>query len=204
MKELFYFAITGANIIPTALLFVVVVYWVTVLLGLVDLDMFDLDLDMDADGSGVEWLSNSLRFFNLGRIPLMVFLTFLVLPLWWFCIVVNDLLGFESFLPGLLTLGAGFWVCMFIAKVLTIPFVKLFEKMEQEKNVSIIGKICTLQSSLHEGRIGQAFVEQKGNGAPLILMVCSKPGTTVQNGETALVLEYQPDKRCYLVEPYLI
>ena len=74
MKELFYFAIAGANIIPTALLFIILVYWLTVLIGLADLDMFDLDLDLDGDGSGLEWLNNVLRYFNLGRIPLMIFL----------------------------------------------------------------------------------------------------------------------------------
>lgn len=210
MIELFKFAIAGANVIPTLLLIAIVVYWLTVLVGAADLDMFDLDLDLDSDADGhpegsLEWLNNILRYFNLGRIPLMIFLTFLVLPLWLFCIVVNDLLGFQSVLPGLLTLGIGFWLCLFVAKVLTIPFVKLFDKLDEEqKNTSIIGKICTLQSPVNDGRVGQAFVTQGGNGAPIILMVCSRPGTAVNSGETALVLEYQPDKRCYLIEPYTL
>ena len=212
MIELLKFAIAGANVIPTLLLIGIVLYWCTVLIGAVDLDMFDLDLDLDADADadghsegGLEWLNNILRYFNLGRVPLMVFLTFLILPLWIFCIVVNDLLGFHSLLPGLLTFGLGFWLCLFVAKVLTTPFVKLFDKLEEEqKNTSIIGKICVLQSSVNDDRIGQAFVDQKGNGAPIILMVCSRPGTLLKSGETALVLEYQQDRRCYLVEPYML
>ncbi len=209
MIELLNFAIAGANIIPTLLLIAIILYWCTVLIGAVDLDLFDVDVDLDHDmdghpEGGLEWLNNILRFFNLGRIPLMVFLTFMVLPLWLFCILVNDLLGIYSLLPGLLTLGAGFFISLMAAKFLTLPFVKLFDKMEEEKNYSVIGKICTLQSNLQEGRIGQAVVMQKGNGAPIILMVSSKAGTAVKNGDTALVLEYQPDKRCYLVEPYIL
>lgn len=207
MIELLNFAVAGANVIPTLLLIGIVFYWCTVLIGAADLDMFDLDLDVDSDGhseGGLEWLNNILRFFNLGRVPLVIFLTFLILPLWLFCILVNDMLGIHSLLPGLITLGVGFWVCLFIAKILTIPFVRLFEKMEEEKNFSVIGKICTLQSNLSEGRIGQAAIMQQGSGAPIILMVSSKTGTSVKNGETALVLEYQADKRCYLVEPYIL
>lgn len=207
MKELFYFAIAGANVIPTLLLIGIVLYWCSVLIGAVDLDMFDLDLDLDSDTDGhseggLEWLNSVLRFFNLGRVPLMVFLTFLVLPLWIFCIVVNDMLGFESLIPGLITFGIGFFICMFVAKVLTMPFVKLFDKLEEEQNTSVIGKICTLQSSINNGRVGQALIQQQGKGAPIVLMVCSRPGTNVNSGETALVLEYQPQQRCYLIEPY--
>lgn len=210
MIELLKFAIAGANVIPTLLLIGIILYWCTVLVGAVDLDMFDLDLDTDADTDGhseggLEWLNNILRYFNLGRVPLMIFLTFLILPLWLFCIVVNDILGFYSLLPGLLTFSVGFWLCLFVAKVLTMPFVTLFDKLEEEqKNTSIIGKICTLQSSANDARIGQAFVNQAGNGAPILLMVCGRPGTTLNSGETALVLEYQQDKRCYLVEPYTL
>jgi hypothetical protein len=209
MKELFEFAIAGANIIPTLLLIAMILYWSTVLVGAIDLDFMDLDLDTDSspDGhpeGGLEWLNRLLRFFNLGRVPLMIFLSFLILPLWLFCILVNDQLGIHSLLPGLITLVVGFWLCMFVAKVLTMPFVALFEKMEEEQNFSAIGRICTLQSPVSEGRIGQAVIEQKGKGAPMMLTVCSRPGTLVNSGETALVLEYQADRRCYLVEPYTI
>lgn len=210
MIELLKFAIAGANVIPTLLLISIVLYWCTVVFGAADLDLFDLDLDLDAEADGhpeggLEWFNKVLRYLNLGRVPLMLYLTFLILPLWLFCILVNDLLGIYSLLPGLLTFAVGFWLCLFVAKVLTIPFVKLFDKLEEEsKNTSIIGKICTLQSAAMDGRIGQAFVSQGGNGAPIVLMVCGRPGTVLNSGETALVLEYQQDKRCYLVEPYTL
>ena len=207
MIELLEFAVAEANVIPTILLIGILIYWLIVVIGAIDLDVFDIDIDTDMDGhseGGLEWLNHVLRFFNLGRVPLMVFLTFLVLPLWLFCIVVNDMLGFHSLLPGLITLAVGFFLSLFVAKILTLPFVKLFDKMEEDKNFSVIGRICTLQSNITDGRIGQAVVMQQGNGAPIILMVSSKPGTSVKNGETALVLEYQPDKRCYLIEPYIL
>ena len=214
MKALFEFAMAGANVIPTLLLIFIMFYWLTVLIGAIDMDAFDIDLDMDADvdagtdlgdghaEGGLEWLNSLLRFFNLGRIPLMVFLTFLILPLWLFCIIVNDLFGFHSLLPGLLTLVVGFWVCLFVAKVLTMPFVKLFDKLDEDKNYSAIGKICVLKSSIAAGRLGQAEVIRDGGGAPIILTVCAPKGVDLSRGERALVLEHQPDRSCYLVEPF--
>ena len=214
MKALFEFAIAGANVIPTLLLIFIMFYWLTVLIGAIDMDAFDIDLDMDADvdagtdlgdghaEGGLEWLNSLLRFFNLGRIPLMVFLTFLILPLWLFCIIVNDFFGFHGLLPGLLTLVVGFWVCLFVAKVLTMPFVKLFDKLDEDKNYSAIGKICVLKSSIVAGRLGQAEVIRDGGGAPIILTVCAPKGVDLSRGERALVLEHQPDRSCYLVEPF--
>ena len=214
MKALFEFAIAGANVIPTLLLIFIMFYWLTVLIGAIDMDAFDIDLDMDADvdagtdlgdghaEGGLEWLNSLLRFFNLGRIPLMVFLTFLILPLWLFCIIVNDFFGFHGLLPGLLTLVVGFWVCLFVAKVLTMPFVKLFDKLDEDKNYSAIGKICVLKSSIAAGRLGQAEVIRDGGGAPIILTVCAPKGVDLSRGERALVLEHQPDRSCYLVEPF--
>lgn len=213
MKALFEFALAGANIIPSLLLAFIILYWLTVLIGAIDLDMFDIDVDVDADADieldghpegGLEWMNSILRFFNLGRVPLMVFLTFLVLPLWLFCIIVNDFLGFESMLPGLLTLAVGFFISLFIAKILTLPFVKLFDKLEKETSYSVIGKICTLQSTVQDERLGQARIVREEGGAPIVLTVKTKAGTVVSPGETALVLEYQPQHRCYLVEPYTL
>jgi hypothetical protein len=132
----------------------------------------------------------------------MIFLTFLILPLWLFCIIVNDFFGFHSLLPGLLTLIVGFVACMFVAKVLTMPFVKLFDKLDEDKNYSAIGKICVLRSSIAAGRLGQAEVIRNGGGAPIILTVCAPTGVDISRGEKALVLEHQPERSCYLIEPF--
>ena len=40
---------SAANIVPTGLMILVVMYWLLVILGVVGMDMFDIDVDVDAD-----------------------------------------------------------------------------------------------------------------------------------------------------------
>ena len=49
MKELFNAAISSPNIIPTALLGLVLLYWLTVVIGALDFDALDFDVDTDID-----------------------------------------------------------------------------------------------------------------------------------------------------------
>ncbi len=68
MTELIQATTASANIIPTALLVFVLVYWLIVITGLVDLDTFDFDLDaegeLDANGmASITWLNFGFSLF---------------------------------------------------------------------------------------------------------------------------------------------
>jgi len=68
MIEIFFLP---SNLIPTILFLVIVLYWITVLLGALDFDVFDFDLDIDTDvdtdmemdSSNVFGLNKILTFF---------------------------------------------------------------------------------------------------------------------------------------------
>ncbi len=45
MNDLLQAAISAPNIIPTALLVFVLVYWLVVILGAIDIDFFDVDVE---------------------------------------------------------------------------------------------------------------------------------------------------------------
>lgn len=49
MNDLLQAAISAPNIIPTALLVFVLVYWLVVILGAIDIDFFDVDVETEAD-----------------------------------------------------------------------------------------------------------------------------------------------------------
>ena len=101
MKELLEFAFSGVNILPTILLIFVVIYWLIVLIGVVDVDTVDIDVEVDADVDlDVNGFASVLAFFNLDQLPLMIFLTFYAIPLWVVTLIGNDLLGFNSFFSG--------------------------------------------------------------------------------------------------------
>lgn len=205
MNELLQATFSAVNIIPTALLAFVLLYWLAVIFGLLDLDFFDVDVEpeVDADGvSAVSWLNNVLAFFNLGKVPFMVFLTFLALPFWAFSILANYYLNDGYTLLGWLYLIPSFVGALFVAKFLTMPFVRVFSAMEKEHESAdnIIGQICTVTLPANGNELGQAAV--KTTGAPLLLNVRTTQGSAVQKGETALVLEYNAENKFYLIEPY--
>ena len=151
MVELLQAAFSGVNIISTAFLAFVMLYWVAMILGLLDLDFLDLEIETaggaDAEGlAAISWLNSALAFFNLGKVPLMVFLTFLALSFWVISILANHYLNNNYELLGLLLLVPAFLAALFVAKVLTTPFVKLFAAFEKEheSTATIIGQVCTV------------------------------------------------------------
>jgi hypothetical protein len=205
MTELYQAAIAPANLLPTGLLLFVLLYWLTVIVGLLDMKSVDLDVDTDADGHldhhhEASWLNGALAFFNLGRIPLMIFLSFVFLPLWVGSILVNYYTGNTSLLLGLVFFVPLFVGSLFVAKFLTLPFVHLFAAMEKEHDggAQAIGRVCTVLLPASAERLGQASV--RINGAPLMLNVRST-GEPLAKGDEALVIDFDEQRRCYLIEP---
>ncbi|GHA74736.1 OB-fold-containig protein [Pontibacter akesuensis] len=211
MTELLQAAFSSVNIIPTAFLVFVLLYWVAVIFGLLDLDFFNVEIEadlaldsgVDADGvSAVSWLNHALAFFNLGRIPLMLFLTFVALPFWVISILANYYLLGNVALLGWLLLLPMFILSLFVSKILTTPFVHLYAVLEKEhpSSVTIIGQVCTVILPTSTTELGQASVPT--SGAPLLLNVKSTRGSRLSKGQTALVIDYNAENKFYLIEPY--
>ncbi|MTI32289.1 OB-fold-containig protein [Xanthovirga aplysinae] len=209
MSELFSASVSVVNIIPTTLLVFILIYWVTVILGVLDFNFLDfdleLDLELDAEADGeisVAWLNSVLAFFNLGKVPFMVFMSFLALPLWIISVLSNHFLGNTSILIALLILLADFFISLFVAKFLTMPLIKLFGKMEEDTEgaVTVVGKICTVLLRVEDGKLGQAKVNH--SGSPILLNVRSAKGVSLKKGETGLVIDYLESEKIYLIEPY--
>ncbi|SMB98421.1 conserved hypothetical protein [Hymenobacter roseosalivarius DSM 11622] len=205
MFELLQAAVSPPNLPPTALLVFVLLYWITVIVGLLDISSLDLDIEVegDADGLSADWLNGVLAFFNLGRIPLMMFLSFMALPLWVGSILVNFHTGNTSFLLGLVFLLPLFIGSLFLAKFLTLPFVKLFAMLEKDHSAGavVIGKVCTVLLPATAEKLGQAAV--RIDGAPLMLNVkAASTAAELRKGDTALVIDFDAQRRVYLIEPY--
>jgi len=216
MTELLHAAVSPPNLLPTGLLVFVLLYWLTVLLGVLDFKTLDVDTDHTAhfspDGHtapdpadmGVSWLNHALAFFNLGRVPLMVLVSFVALPWWVGSILLNHYLGNTSGLLGAVLLVPLLLGSLLVAKVLTLPFVRLFAAMERNHDggAQPLGKVCTVLLPASQQQLGQASVPQP-TGAPLVLSVrAASAAVELKKGDTALVIDYDAARRCYLVEPY--
>ena len=210
MTELIQAAFSAVGIIPTAFLLFVILYWVAVIFGLLDMEFLHLEIEAElelddghaADVSGITWLNSALGFFNLGKIPLMLFLSFLALPFWAITLLIVHYVPAGSGLIGWALLVPSLVAALLVSKILTTPFVKLFSVLEKEHDskVNIIGQVCTIMLPADSVAMGQAAV--KTAGSPLLLNVKTTQGQALQKGQTALVIDYNDENKFYLVEPY--
>lgn len=232
MNELFQAAFSAVNIVPTVLLLLILIYWIFVIIGAMDMDTisvdldadtdvgfdvdadFDLeadveaDVDADADAHGVgsvAFLNSILTFFNLGKIPFMVWLSFLIIPMWVLSILFNYYLHNTSMLLSLVVLIPILVVSLIVSKVLTQPIAAMFEKINKNSDdkFKYAGNVCTVLMKATHNRFGQAEVKKNGN-IYRVNIITKEDGVALEKGQTALIIEYQIDKKCYLVEPYKI
>ncbi len=212
MGEFFHIIFNAANALPTGLLFFVLLYWIVVIFGFLGTDFLDFDLDTDIDVDGdidygasasadISWINHVLVFFNLGKIPVMIWMSFLVFPLWLICINVNALLGFESFLPGLIVFIPALIVGLFVAKLLTWPFVRFFQRIDEEsKEKEVLGRVGVVTVSADAKSSGQAEIDH--GGTYLRMGIRTRDEIRVSKGQKVLFIQPFGERGIYLVEPY--
>jgi hypothetical protein len=212
MEELFNATFSLVNIIPTTLLMFIVAYWLLVIFGALDISSFDFDIDADMefdadaeiDATGdvsVSWLNNVLSFFNIDKIPLMVFMTLWIIPVWFVSIMANHILGNSIFLFSIVLLIPNLIVCLLIAKPLTYPFIKLFTYLDKDSESSqvLLGKVGKVIIGGSSDKMGQGEVIVEGSNYRLNIK--TKTGE-IKKGEQILVVNYLSDLKHYIVEPY--
>jgi len=213
MVDIFF---SAPNIVPTLIFGFVISYWLLVILGALDLGSLDIDVELDVEADievdydadlastgehDVSFLNNVLRFFNLKDIPLMFFLTFWIFPTLFANVLINHILGIDSFLFSLIVFLPVSFVCLFVAKFATWPFIKMFRALEDESEsaMDLLGRIVTVKFPISEEKMGQA--ESFQNGSSLLLNVKTKSGE-MQKGDQAMIIKYISKDDCYIVEPH--
>ena len=206
MWEVLQAALAAVNLPYTVFLGLILLYWLTVIAGALDLDLFnidldaDLDADADVDAPGLDGVGlATLRFFHVGDMPLMLLLSFFALSLWMLSLLVNDYLRNESLLLAGLLFIPNALASLFATKVATLPFRALFKTLRHERRVTpdILGQACVVKTSTVDASMGQA--EMARNGAPLLLNVRTADGDVLSKGEEALIIEFNEHTNTYIV-----
>ncbi|NLO38667.1 MAG: hypothetical protein GX115_04220 [Ruminiclostridium sp.] len=198
MSELFQTAVTGLNIVPTILLGLVLLYWITVILGALDIDFLDFDADGPDDVPDV--FQGLLAFINVANLPFMVVFSVLILFFW----ILVMLMYYLPFPPGgwvnaILYIPA-LMLSMFLTKMVITPFKGLMDITNtgrQKENENLIGILCTLQNDLPPERLGQAEVET--GGASLRINVKAQGSEALKKGEIAYIVGRDPKQEFYFV-----
>jgi len=216
MREVFDVSLTGANLPYTILLGLVLLYWISVIIGALDISFLDVDIDADADIDvdadieadldGAEGafsaLDTLLTFMNLRDIPFMIVFSIFSLILWMGALIGNHLVGGQSWLFYLLAFFPNILGSMLITKVVTTPLRPLFRAFKDtgDARVEVVGQICTIVSPADSQRLGQAEVTL--SGAPLLLNVKTWKETALGKGQRAIVIEKSKDGDYYIVEEF--
>ncbi len=199
--ELLYAAFSTVNLPFTVLLILILLYWLSVIIGALDVSSFDIDLDMDAD---VEpgMFHGFLAFLNLGELPFMLIASIFVVSTWAISILSNYYLDNSSLLLALGLAVPNLLVSLLITKLVSIPFISVFKQLNRDPGgeIKAVGSLCTLQGRADEERVAQAEVVT--GGAPLTLMVRTRQGESLPEGARALVVEKDPEKDVYIVESF--
>jgi hypothetical protein len=203
---------SGACLPASILLLVMIFYWLVAILVGLDIDLgLDVDLDVDADvdadvdvdtdvGSSVGIGFVVLRFFNIGRVPIMVWLGVFGLSYWLVSLLFDRLLDNPEYREQLfyaVQYGVrNFFVGAIATKFFTHPLRDKFEPKEPNRAEKLIGRECKITTSEVTESFGQA--EVAAEAAPLRLNVRSQE-TPLVKGDRAVIVGFDTEKNVYFV-----
>lgn len=187
MQEFLQVAFSPENAFYSVLLCLVLFYWLSVFAGLLSINGLDFDVDVDADidldlevdadadfGADGGWFTPAMEFFHIGRVPLIIIISFSSLSMWFVSMWVQAQFGpsmwlaLALFFPNLI-LG------LFLTKFITLPMVPLFDRMDAGvEEVDYTGRFGKLVMSLDPQEVGQAEVILEDD-SPLLIRVQQKP-----------------------------
>lgn len=203
------------NVPYTILMVVVLIYWLSVIIGVLDFSFLDFDVDADVDididadadidvdgDAGAGGMSTFLHFFHFGAVPFMIVFTFLVIFMWFGSILTNYYLANDSWYIALGLFPIFLVVGLFLTKFATVPFVKLFAAMDNQNDIEVVGKVCTLMESVDSQHISHAKVTSQDGMVQMVNVRTTHETTSLPTGSKALIVSYDEDKKCYIVESF--
>jgi phosphoglycerol transferase MdoB-like AlkP superfamily enzyme len=214
--DLFQASIQPHQLLLSLLLTLVVCYWLLVLLGALDFEA-DLPDDLGTDGdahhgsgsshalgmsTGGAWLSVG-RFIGFSQVPLMVWLSFMILFLWFGSLALNEWYNQAgSLVQAIWLLLPNLLGSLIATKLVTFPVAKLFKAMGDADSEAeeVIGRTGIIVSTEADASYGQ--LEITTASVPLLINVRTEPGVApLKRGDSATVIAAGPDNIFYLIEP---
>jgi hypothetical protein len=194
---------SGANLPASILLVVILFYCLLAILAGLDLDFLDFDLDADAEPDLGEALGLGfvvLRFLNIGRVPLMIWMGAFATCYWMASLLFDRLVDdpqHRETLSYAVQYGIrNFAVGLIAAKVVTQPLRGKFDIKEPNRVEDLIGRRCVITTSEVTESFGQA--EVTAEATPLRLNVRSREAKLAK-GDVAVILDFDKAQNIYFV-----
>ncbi len=194
--ELLFHVLEPISLPYTILLGIVILFWLTVILGAFDIEVFDFEVEADGFWS----------FLNLGTIPFSIWLSVFTFQIWLYSLVISAvlnnfawLIGYDSFR---FLLGAIILIPLvtILTKVITKPLKRLLETNESLSKADFIGKTCLITSRMVSPKSGIARVHT--GASPIIINVRAELSEGLKKNSEALIYEYDKEKDIFYVSSY--
>lgn len=222
MIELIQEAIALYNLPLTALLGMVLFYWLLVLIGMLDfdLDLFDFgggedgvpDMTVEHPSSMGGAMLTAGRFLGFSQVPIAVWGSFFTLFLWAAALFLNYRFNGEA---GARSLDTAAWLLLpatgaslALTKLVTLPLARLFAAMAgaETESQTVVGRDAVVVTSSLDATHGQVEVSQDGVPTLLNARLCTGADTgasaeMLHKGDRVRVLEASADGLFYFVEP---
>ncbi len=204
MAEFFAAAFAMPTAVFSILLLICLLYWVIVLLGLLDLDIFDSLMGLDS-ADAIEGGGGFLSAMGLAGVPVIVSLSLFSFFGWIASYLFSQFLAsalialagalLAAWMTAALAFACGLVVVIASAK----PMRQIFAVPGGRSRESLVGAPCRISTLRVDDRYGQAEVDDGGAG--LIIQVRCSENNTLTRGSAALIFDFDSQREIYKVVP---
>ncbi len=210
--------ITFPTVIFSALVGALLVYWLLVILGALDIDLIpgpDLDGDGVADAlahasdggaeASFDGLSGIMTWMGFGKVPVTILMSILAVTAWAVCILGGNLAfsAIGDLLPSFVVATILFLIATFLGMVATSliarPLAPIFKTHEADRRQDLVGKTCRVDTGSVDKIFGQATVDDRNQQA--VIQVRNDHGHVFQRGDIALIVSWEERREAFLIEP---
>ena len=197
----------------TLLLALTTLYWLSAVLGVVDLDILDIDIpegdleingDLNNDtGTGANAVAGLLLKLGLNGVPLTVSLSFLSLFGWLICYFAVHFIfpfipdGILEYIVGLPILFGSLYISILITAQIIKPLKPFFANMYKNSIKNVLGQTAIVRSLRLDASFGEVLLADGGAG--LIFKARTHGDETFKKGDRVVLLEYLKDQHAYRV-----
>lgn len=156
----------------------------------------------DGDASGA--LAAIMSALHLRSVPATVVFSLIITFSWLVSVVSMQLVTRSApALSGVLLSGAvllgSFLVALPLTSLAARPLAKVFAPKHAPAKSDFVGRTCVIRTGSVTEKLGEATLHDGGAG--LVLRVRVEGGKQLARGEQALIVDYDPARETYLVEP---
>lgn len=192
------------TVLFSVLFCLVLIYWLAVALGSVEVDLLDVSIDSSLNGAGhVEGVAGLLSKLKLNDVPVTVVVTLLTLTGWLISYLVEVWLlrylplGVLRFPLGLIVAIGALILAVPVCAAICRPLRPLFRKAEATSSKTVLGQVALVRSGKVTLQHGEAVLEDGGAG--LILRVRADETQGFKRGDRVVLLEYLAAEHAYRV-----